>query len=268
MRRPRIPVGLFPIIGFLTIGCVTSQDPSGEDGGSNPPAFDRDASLHHDDVHALMPYADWGRTVVDMDGSVDAAPDSGCVPDPFADRIASFSPGDGAGFGQDKLPEVVLGPPRGAGDLSGGTDVLSLGMGGEIVLEFTDNEILDRPGPDFIVFENAFYIGGDENQPFAEPGAVAVSEDGTAFYEYPCHAESFPYEGCAGVHPVYSNPSNGIDPTDPSVAGGDPFDLAEAGLTSARFIRIRDMRKGQNAPPWSGFDLDAVAAVTWRPACK
>jgi hypothetical protein len=70
---------------------------------------------------------------------------------------------------------------------------------------------------------------------------------------------------CAGWHPVYSSPGNGISPVDPSVAGGDPFDLADVGLSEARFVRIHDV-SGETCPdaggPTSdGFDLDAVSIV-------
>ena len=37
--------------------------------------------------------------------------------------------------------------------------MLALGSGGEIVIEFADNAVIDGPGPDFLVFENAF-LGG------------------------------------------------------------------------------------------------------------
>src|SRR5207248_2138944 len=69
--------------------------------------------------------------------------------DPFVDRIVSFEPGEGAGFGKDKLPEIVLGAPRGHGKLEPSDHVLSLGKGGKITLEFVDNEVFDGDGPDF-----------------------------------------------------------------------------------------------------------------------
>ena len=41
-------------------------------------------------------------------GVIDTAPPG---PDAFADVVESFTPGAFAGFGQDKLPDVVLGLP-------------------------------------------------------------------------------------------------------------------------------------------------------------
>ena len=49
---------------------------------------------------------------------------------------------------------------------------------------------------------------------------------------------------------------------DPESSGGDFFDLAELGLTSARYVRIRDL-SGEGAAPSVGFDLDAVGLVSF-----
>jgi hypothetical protein len=193
-------------------------------------------------------------------GDSDAGvPDAGIPPDAFADAVISFTPGPGAGYGQDKLPGVVLGPPQGAGDSAGSTDVLSLGQGGVIVLE-TGFTIIDGPGVDLLVFENPF-------AGFIETGIVAVSEDGGQWFEFPCAAPiDGGTEGCAGVNPVYSNPSNGISPTDPTVAGGDGFDLAQLGVARANYVRIRDSGVNHSyAPPTGGFDLDAIAVVHGMP---
>ena len=69
--------------------------------------------------------------------------------EPFADRVVSYRVGTGGGAREADLPGVVLGPPRGGGPFSGSFDTFSLGLGGEIVLEFTDNVIVDGPGADF-----------------------------------------------------------------------------------------------------------------------
>ncbi len=66
--------------------------------------------------------------------------------------VESFTPGPGAGFGQERFPEIVHGPPHGGGDHGGSTDVLSLGEGGVIVVGFGGNSIVDGEGADFIVF--------------------------------------------------------------------------------------------------------------------
>jgi len=174
--------------------------------------------------------------------------------DRFADRVVRFEPGPGSGFGQDRMPDIVLGPPQGFGSGAGSFDVVSLGSGGIIELELTDIVAIDGPGVDLLVFENAFTN-------FVEVGLVAVSDDGLDWREFGCDPANFD-GGCAGVGPVYSNSENGLSPIDPSVAGGDGFDLFDVGLTRARFVRIRD--SGSNrfyGAPSGGFDLDAVAVV-------
>jgi hypothetical protein len=189
-------------------------------------------------------------------GDIGDIGDTPSAPNPFADRVVSFTPGANAGFGQDRLPEVVLGPPYGAGASAGSTDVLSLGNGGCVVLEFTDLEVVDRDGVDLLVFENPW--GG-----YFEPGVVSLSADGAAWTTFPCAtgdpAGAFP--GCAGTQPVLSSPDNGLSATDPSVAGGDGYDLADVGLASARFVRVCDAGVQHYGGISGGFDLDAVAIV-------
>jgi hypothetical protein len=189
--------------------------------------------------------------------------------------VVSFEPGPCAGFGAALLPSVVEGPPVGGGAMQGSIDVASLGSGGTIVVSFAPNAILDGPGPDFIVFENPFLIGGNPDDVYAEPGEVSVSDDGTTWLTYPCTPTpdpssstgvAPPYGSCAGWHPVFSNPNNGISPLDPSVAGGDAFDLADLGIARARYVRIADKTAEScpdagERPTTNGFDLDAVSIV-------
>lgn len=207
-------------------------------------------------------------------------PLEGCHPDlvlesgppsseaPFADEVVSYRVGRKGGFHRELLPEIVIGPPHGAGNAPGGRDVFSLGLGGEIVLEFSDFIAVDGPGPDLIVFENSF-------SGFFEPAAVLVSEDGVTWHEFPCE-RGRPFTGCAGGRPVYANPDlNDIDPTDPDEAGGDAYDLQEVGLCTARFVKIVDIDGcffygDQSHCDDSvvrgilGFDLDAVSIVHGR----
>ncbi len=180
--------------------------------------------------------------------------------EPFAVEVVDFQPGEGAGFGLDRFPEVVLGPPRGGGERAGSLDVLSLGRGGAIVLRLGRTAV-DGPGPDLLVFENPFRFPGGV---FVEPGEVSVSPDGEVWATFPCEPTTVEATGCAGVEPVLANAeTSDLDPTDPEQAGGDAFDLADVGLETARFVRIVDVG-GETGfgPPSEGFDLDAVAVVT------
>jgi len=182
---------------------------------------------------------------------------------PYARLVVSFAPGEGAGFGEDALPGVVLGPPGGRGELSGSLDVLSLGKGGSIELGFGELGIQDGEGPDLVVFENAFWPGGDAAAVFAEPGEVSVSEDGSEWHTFPCDAEGDGmghFEGCAGWTPSLEYDATATVPLDPGVTGGDAFDLADVGIARARFVRITDVSNA-GAEPSAGFDLDAVGIV-------
>jgi hypothetical protein len=181
----------------------------------------------------------------------------------FATSVVSYAFGPGQDNGQTHFPAWVLGPPVGGGACQGATEgVVSLGNGGTVTLAFESDGIVDGPGPDFIVFENAFGVGAtcDLANVFAELATVEVSDDGITWKTYPCTATQAPYGMCAGTHVVYANAStNTIDPRDPAVAGGDQYDLADVGLTRARLVRITDR------PDLDGvsgvFDLDAVSIV-------
>jgi len=199
---------------------------------------------------------------------------------PFADRVVTMTVGPGRGGGS---LENVLGPPRGGGAFEGSRDTFSLGLGGSIVLEFTD-AIVDGPGPDFTVFENAFLTRGiATGPPFAEPATVSVSADGEHFVAFPCALDQSPYyPGCAGIYPVFANADDPAAPsplepsttpiadlvgipidsfTPPAGSGGDSFDLAAVGLAMARFVRIEGSSLRPGLEGLAGFDLDAVAVL-------
>ncbi len=180
---------------------------------------------------------------------------------PYARSVESFTPGAGAGFNQAELPGIVLGPPRGKGNLAGSLDVLALGAGGEIVLGFGDRTISDGPGADFVVFENAFWPGGDRGQVYAELAEVSVSEDGETWLTFACDTAgdgqgAFP--GCAGATPALDFDPLALLPLDPEQTGGDAFDLADVGLEAASFVKIVDLETLEPAGNTTGFDLDAV----------
>src|SRR5262245_32235493 len=76
--------------------------------------------------------------------------------DCFPDRVRSLALGavSAPPAFNSWQPGIVLGPPGTATPTTGSLTVLSLGHAGSIVLEFSDNVVVDGPGPDFIVFEN------------------------------------------------------------------------------------------------------------------
>lgn len=219
--------------------------------------------------------------------------------DCFADGVVSFTSGfadPNTGYRYSELPGIVLHPPGDSLPTQGSTSTLSIGHGGTITLAFTDNAIVDGPGPDFIVFENAFFKGSVPSGPtatcnvFAEPGKVEVSTNGTTWIDFPYDTaalvlvgqdqtacSSIPLlHGLAGLTPTFTG--NWTIPDDPNVwdpngiggvsgAGGDTFDLATVGLAQARFIRITDLNLGTGfAGNAEGFDLDGVVALHSTPA--
>ncbi len=240
--------------------------------------------------------------------------------DPFADAVGSRSLLHSQAFNATLLPGIVLGSPHGGGIGSGSTDVVSLGAasaeeaggapyGGSLVISFDNNLAYDGPGPDFTIFENVFYIRGaagyDPNSRMMEPAIVSVSQDGITWHTFPFDfsprydaktgalnlRHPFVYnKGFAGVNPVIASGYN-VDPTDPSVSGGDSFDLADLGVPGLEWIRyIRIQSTGDNwltdsdgervrhsntttfkeatrSSTTSGFDLDAVTAI-WLDAVR
>ncbi len=211
---------------------------------------------------------------VDPEGDAeagDAAPGDSAPCDestlPYATEVVAFTPGQNAGFGSENMPDVALGPPVSHGPAQGSLDVVSLGVGGEIVLGFSPREIIDGPGFDIVVFENAFWVGGDSNNPFAELGEVSVSADGIEWYGWTCDTtpEKAPWPGCAGWQPALEYNACTLLPLDVARSGGAGFDLSdlELSIEAVRYVRIRDLSTAGGAPS-AGFDVDAVGLVNWR----
>lgn len=188
----------------------------------------------------------------------------------YIDTVLSLKPGTVQNAGQDSesFPMNIFGPPSALAKYtvpaSDPKDICSIGLDGEIIVGNKSHYIIDGPGPDFTIFENAFMRLAD-SMIFAEPGIVSVSENGIDFIEFPY--DSISLEGCAGV-----GPTNGDkDPFNPSESGGNSFDLASIGLSKAKYIKIKDITrvvtydtKHKYYSPLfivSGFDLDAIAII-------
>lgn len=138
----------------------------------------------------------------------------------FADRVVRYDPNGTRLNDEYDNPSEALGPP------TDGTTAVSLGRGGTLVLEFTDNVLTDGPGDDLALFE----IG-----PQVEAATVAVSEDGRTWVEL----------GRVG----------GSTAT---------LDLAGRGRRGGayRFVRITDdPGQGGTSGASAGADIDAVGAL-------
>lgn len=103
----------------------------------------------------------------------------------------------------------------------------SLGCGGELVVQFKDNSLIDVPGPDLYVFE----VGPD-----VEPTGLAVSQDGHTWIR----------EG------HYSGGKAEVDIA-PYVNAGDAF----------RFVKLVDLRQACSGKT-PGADIDAIGAIVMK----
>lgn len=181
----------------------------------------------------------------------------------WASGVTSYAPGS------DCLPQwqdTSKAMGKAVGDAY---HITCLGNGGSITLTF-GGHIIDGPGADFAVFENGVGNG------FLELAYVEVSADGVNFVRMP--------NASLTAAPVSAFGS--IDPTNIQGLGckyrqgfGEPFDLADVGLTHATHVRLVDVvgdgtyRDSSNRiiyDPYptvqsGGFDLDAIGVMHFSP---
>jgi hypothetical protein len=244
--------------GLLALAVIACGEDESSSSPSNPSPIDLGGSTSSSSSSGSS-----GGTTTPPSGA-DAGSEGGAssTRGGFIEKVVDFKPGKCAGFGAPDMPQIVLGPPHGEGLSRGSLDVISLGTGGEIVLSFESNPIVDGPGIDFIVFENAFYASGDTTKPFAELAEVSVSEDGVTFTPFPCTATEYPFGDCAGWRPVTA--TSEATALDSATSGGDQYDLAKINVKRVRFVKIVDktnQRCTSQGPFNNGFDLDAIAAL-------
>ena len=139
----------------------------------------------------------------------------------FADIIVSFSKGNPSASDRDSNPDSILGVPDFRSNDRG---YLTLGCGGAVTLEFTDNALIDTEGSDLYVFE----IG-----PSVEPTQLEISEDGDNWINIG------------------------------KISGGrSDIDISNHTdeATYFRFVRLTDLKSdcGGGTP---GADIDAVGAI-------
>jgi OOP family OmpA-OmpF porin len=150
----------------------------------------------------------------------------------WVDAVVSFTPGDPAAS-RSRDPNAALGKPdyQGTDDAKDEATYVSLGHGGELVLEFTDNVLVDGEGLDLAIYE----IG-----PEVEPILIAVSEDGKDWT-----IEVGRVEGATCAVDIA-----------PFVEPGQRF----------RFIKLTDAKAGKsNDSEWPGADINAVGAINTSP---
>jgi len=158
----------------------------------------------------------------------------------FADAVVSFVPGTGTGVAVNPPGPGVNGyayndPTNALGypNLNNTRFFTSLGNGGELVLQFTDNYLTTSgdASADLHIFEQGNQI---------EQFYVAISTDGAAWIDLglvtanPAPAGSIDIDGVAGVTP--------------------------GGLYS--YVRLIDSGTNSSLFPWAGADIDAVGAIS------
>lgn len=141
----------------------------------------------------------------------------------FADSVVAYTPGNPAPIDKVKDPKLAVGLPNYDGTDGG---FVSLGKGGELILFFKDNALLNVKGPDLYVFELGKYV---------EETLLSISKDG----------KKWQYVGK-------------IDGGNAEVDLGDSIPQGEV----FRYIKLKDagtLKAGNDKYP--GADIDAVAAI-------
>ncbi len=187
------------------------------------------------------------------------------------DTVYSFKHGTGQNLGQDTayFPKNIFGLPYYDADsiapANGQEDVLSLGMGGEIILGFKNKVLVDVSGDDFFIYENVLKNPVTDAY-FKEPGIVSVSQDGINYFTFPY--DTLTLKGCAGTNPTLTKGKE----YNPYTCGGNGFDIKKLGLYYIKYIKIKDfteyIAKTPTHPNYdpilSGFDLDAVVGISLK----
>jgi OOP family OmpA-OmpF porin len=142
----------------------------------------------------------------------------------FADKIIRYTPGDPPAT-KNTDPKDAIGIP----DFNDQTitGFVSLGIGGELVLSFTDNALVNIDGPDLYVFEVGKYI---------EDTYLSVSKNG----------KTWKMVGKIGG-------GNALVDIGDSTKPGEIF----------TYVKLQDAKSSvkTNDKIWPGADIDAVAAI-------
>lgn len=143
-------------------------------------------------------------------------------PDPYADAVVSWTFGSPRSSEGPSKPRFALGPPDYTGSHRD-PGIVTLGCGGQIVVRFSDNDLVDGAGADLRIFEP-----GDR-----EAYSVEISVDGVQWR-----------------------------PVGRAEGGNSSFDISGVAEANERFffVRITDERGFcQGVRP--GMDIDAVEAL-------
>ncbi|MBS1634387.1 MAG: OmpA family protein [Bacteroidetes bacterium] len=143
----------------------------------------------------------------------------------FADKVVSYQKGDPAPIAENSNPQDAVGVPD--FDELHVTGFVSLGTGGELVLQFTDNALVNIDGPDLYVFEMGKYV---------EETYLYVSKDNKTW-----------------ISVGKISGGNALVDIGDSTKPGEIF----------RYVKLKDARTPLPKVDrmWPGADIDAVAAI-------
>jgi len=151
----------------------------------------------------------------------------------FADTVINYSPGPGAGSPYN-IPSNALGIP----DYADSSGYVSLGWGGSLTLQFTDNSLTTSgdSGLDLWIFEIGIAIEGTD---------VSISTNGTDWLSV----------GNVG------GATSGID-IDAYIGSGVVL------WEQYSYVMLTDLDWRLSGSPWAGADIDAVGAISSAPPVK
>ncbi|MFW5799941.1 MAG: hypothetical protein ACOCV8_03910 [Spirochaetota bacterium] len=190
----------------------------------------------------------------------------------FADTVEEHSGDEIEGFSGDKAVNGVRGEGKNAGSL----DVFVIGEAEYTILSWSGKKIINGEGNDIKVFENGFYMSGSDAMSL-DLGLVEVSKDGVNWKSIPVKYDDDVQPNKAegkknfvGTTPVYINMTDEelIHPATQE-AGGDAFDLSDAGIEEGDYIKyIKIIDAGNKYPDGqvesNGVDIDGVCAFYWE----
>ncbi|MGB3775333.1 MAG: T9SS type A sorting domain-containing protein, partial [Leeuwenhoekiella sp.] len=151
----------------------------------------------------------------------------------FGESVANYAPGskkDGSALPASRSnPERALGMPM----ENDNYNYVSLGFGGSIVIEL-GCEVMDMDGNDLLIVETGFNDLGQPCETYPEKAMIEASLDGE----------------------TWSVIGTGI-------CRDGEVDLADGGLSSARFIRVTDMSNPADFTDGAadGYDLDGILVI-------
>jgi hypothetical protein len=239
-------------------------------------------------------------------GAVMATAAGAFASDPWADHVVSYIQGNGVNPGYNLAVSAMGSPTRytGVGVFPGavtpfnpaylGSEIVSIGAGGSLVLSFDEpvaNDAANPFGIDLIVFGNAGYI--DTNFPTGTAGAgmfgvgnggVEVSADGTNWFSAaPIADAAFPTLGYLDLSDPYALNAGAVNsdftrPVNPLLnvsglnfaqivagyagsGGGTGIDIGSLGLVAISYVRITNPGSATVT-----VDIDGVSDVSAVPA--